>query len=176
MNDYGTMCGSKKETYVFISLFTWTFTVLQTSVEARPAREVVSCVFFFFIFFFFKVLFHRGCCQNKSIASNLGWTAAYSIKGRAVWFRGTPPPSASWLWGDPAPQSPCPLACLQMGLQLWGWAVRPWRINQKALLARVFSSMLCLCVYPNVLEDYLCWLGLWICRSGWVMLEWFGWF
>lgn len=138
--------------------------------------EMWFCVYFFsFFFFLLKVLFHRGCCQNKSIASNLGWTAAYSIKGRAVWFRGTPPPSASWLWGDPAPQSPCPLACLQMGLQQWGWAVRPWRINQKALLARVFSSILCLCVYPNALEDYLCWLGLWICRSGWVMLEWFGW-
>lgn len=34
--------------------------------------------------------------------------------------------------------------------------------------------MLCLCVYPNALEDYLCWLGLLICRSVWVMLEWFG--
>lgn len=153
MNDYGTMCGSKKkkrkETYVFISLFTWTFTVLQTSVKARPVREVALCAFFFK-----KMLFHRGCCQNISIAST--GTSAYSIKGRGVWFRG-PPPSASWLWGDPAPQSPCPLACLQMGLQQWGWAVRPWCINQKALLARVLSSMLCLCVYPNALEGYLCW-------------------
>lgn len=87
---------------------------------------------------------------------------------------GVLPPSASWLWGDPAPQSPCPLACLQMGQQWWGWAMCPWHINQKALLVRVSGSMLCLYVYPNALEDYLCCLGLLICRSGWVMLEGFG--
>lgn len=45
----------KKETYVFISLFTWTYTVLQTSVEARPVREVV--LVFFCFFFFFKDAF-----------------------------------------------------------------------------------------------------------------------
>lgn len=129
------------------------------------------------------MLFHRGCCQNKSIALKMGWTTAYSIKGR-VYGLGAPPP--------PQNSPPCQLA-LGVTLRpsapaLWpvfrwdhsdrggGRAVRPWRINQKALLVRVFSSMLCLCVYPNALEDYLCCVGLLRCRSGWVMLEWFGWF
>lgn len=153
MNDYGTMCGSKKKEkkrniciYLIVYMNFYSFTDL--SQGSASQRGGFVCIFFK------KMLFHRGCCQNISIAST--GTSAYSIKGRGVWFRG-PPPSASWLWGDPAPQSPCPLACLQMGLQQWGWAVRPWCINQKALLARVLSSMLCLCVYPNALEGYLCW-------------------
>lgn len=96
-----------------------------------------------------------------------------------MWFWGNPPDPALCqlaLWWPCAPfPPPCPLACLQMGTAAFegrGWAMRPWRINQKALLSRVFSSMLCLCVYPNALEDYLCWLGLsLICRSVWAMLE-----
>lgn len=132
-----------------------------TDLNRGSARRRGDFVYFVL---FLKMLFHRGCCQSKSIASNMGWTATYSIMGRGKWFRGSPF-SASWLWGDPAPRSPCPLACLLMGAQRWGWAVRPWRINQKALLDRVFS--------------YILWLGLPKCTrttsavrvpwcSGWV--------
>lgn len=147
MNDYGTMCGSKKKKrkkHMYLSHCLHELLQFYRPQSRLGQSEVVLC-----FFFFLKMLFHRGCCQNKSITSNMGWTAAYSIKRRGVWFRGTlppPPPSASWLWGDLAPQPSCPLACLQMGLQQRGWAVYPWHINQKALLVGVFSSMLCLCL------------------------------
>lgn len=170
MNDYGTMCGSKKK-HMYLSHCLHKLLQFYRPQWRLGQSERWFCVYFFWM------LFHRGCCQNKSIESNMGWTAAYSIRGRGVWFRATPLsplPIASWLWGDPEPQSPCPLACLQMWLQRWGCSVHPWCFNQKALLARVLSSMSCICVYPNALEDYLSCLGLWICRSGWVMLEWFG--
>lgn len=168
--------------YLIVYINFYSFTDLSRGSANQGGGFCVGCFIFYFLFFFKKkMLFHRGCCQNKSIALKMGWTTAYSMKGRVYGLGALPPQTplpASWLWGDPAPQCSCPLACLQMGPRRRGGgrAVRPWRINQKALLVRVFSSMLCLCVYPNALEDYLCCVGLLRCRSGWVMLEWFGWF
>lgn len=76
------------------------------------------CVYFKF---FLKMLFHRGCCHNKNIASNMGWTAAYSVNGRGAWFRGIPLPLLPAGFGVTLrPSPPCPLACLQMGPQKWG--------------------------------------------------------
>ncbi len=117
------------------------------------------------------MLFHRGCCQNKSIASNMGWTAAYSIKGRGVWFRGTlstPPPSASWLLGWPcAPVPPALWPVFRWDCGEGGWAVRPWRINQKALLVRVFSSMLCLCLPKCTWGLSADWVSWCVGAGGW---------
>lgn len=147
MNDYGTMCGSKKK-HMYLSHCLHKLLQFYRPQSRLGQSERWLCVWGFLFVCFLKMLFHRGCCQNRSIALNTRWTAAYSMKRRSVWFRDTSPssPSASWLWGDPAPQTPCPLACLQMGQQWWGCAVSPWRINQKTLFARVFSSMLSLCL------------------------------
>lgn len=176
MNDYGTMRGSKrkkKETYVFISLFTWTFTVLQTSVEARPVREVVLCVFFL------EDAFPQRLLPKQKLSVKHGVNCCIFNEGEGCVVKGhlptpTPPslPAGFGVTLRPGPLALWPVFRWDCGN--WGWAARPWRINQKALLVRVFSSMLCLCVYPNALEDYLSWWGLLMCRTGWVMLEWFG--
>lgn len=148
MNDYGTMCGSKKK-HMYLS-----HCLHKLLQFYRPQSRLGQlgrwlCVryhFFFSLFLLWKMLFHRGCCQNKSIALNMEWTTAYSIKGRVCGFRGTPHPSPPC---QLALGWPCAPILLPSGLSsdgttesvCGGWAVHPWRINQKALLVRVFSSM-----------------------------------
>lgn len=111
--------------HVFISLFTWTFTVLQTSVMARPVRGGFVCVLVCGFFFFFLNAFPQRWLPKQKHSVNMGReaTSTYSMKGWGVRFGGHPP-SASWLWGDPVPQSLCPLACVQMGRQQWGGGQR----------------------------------------------------
>lgn len=161
------MCGSKKKkTYVFISLFTWTFTVLQTSVKARPVKEVaLFCLFF-------KDAFPQRLLPKQKHSVNVGvcvWGGLLHIQLRGG-VCGGPPPSASWLWGDPATQSPCPLAHLQMGLQQWGWAVHPWCINQQALLARVFYSC-CVSVFTqmHLRTTFADWVSQYVGVGGWCL-------
>lgn len=168
MNDYGTIYGSQKEkkTYVFISLFTWTFTVLQTSVKARPVRRGSLC----FLFSFFFNAFPQRLLPKQKRSVNMGREAIsiYSTEGwGARFWGGPPPPPISLPAGFGVTLRPSRSA-------LWpvfrwdsssggGGVVCPWCINQKALLARVFSSVLFLFI-QNALEDDL---ADWVCGRGW---------
>lgn len=72
----------------------------------RPHLRLGQSERWLFMYFLFKDAFPQRLLPKQSIA--LVWagvTSTYSIKRRGVWFRG-PPPSASWLWGDPLPQHP----------------------------------------------------------------------
>lgn len=97
MNDYGTMCGSqKKHMYLSHCLQTCSFTDLSGSLASQR-----NCVFECIV---------RGCCQifkKRHFKHELSW-CIFMVR-EEVWF------NASWLWGDPVSQSPCPLACLVMG-------------------------------------------------------------
>ena len=111
---YWTVCGSEKDTYVFISLFTWTFTVLQTSMEAGPARvkDLWGCVFW-------EGFYHRGCCQNKSRASGPQRCCIF-IQGESGGGCGRIPPlpaGSRVTWDAPlvCPHALWPVVCLQMG-------------------------------------------------------------
>lgn len=132
----------KKETYVFISLFTWTFTVLQTSVKARPVREAALCIFNFFI-----ILLFLNDALSTEVAAKSHWSvemwdwwrlggwgvnSAYSLAGWGVYGLGGPTPAKTplllpagfgvTLW--PAPPALWPVfrwGCDTGGGRGWGW-------------------------------------------------------
>lgn len=128
-----------------------------------------------FVFFnCFYALPQRLLPKQKRSVETWGELLHIQFRGGCV-VKGHPsPPYQLALEWPCAPTPPALWPVFRWDLNMGRWAVRPWRINQKALLVKVFSSVLCLCVYPNALEDYLCCLGLLICRSGWVTLEWWG--
>lgn len=144
MNDYGTMCGSKKK-HMYLS-----HCLHKLLQFYRPQSRLGQLGRWFCVryHFFFSFFFCERCFSTEVAAKTKAWSELLHIQLRGgcvvLGALPTPPLPASWLWDDPAPQSSCPLACLQMGPQkvcLGGGAVHPWRINQKALLVRVFSSM-----------------------------------
>lgn len=140
----------KKETYVFISLFTWTFTVLQTSVKARPVREVALCIFSFYFFYFIlkDALSTEVAAKSpwivKTWAGEGGTNSTYSLEGWGVYGLGAHPLcqlALEWPCGPvPLPSGLSSDGTVTMGGGRGGCAVRPWCINQKALLSRALRS------------------------------------
>lgn len=129
--------------YLIVYINFYSFTDLSGG-SASQRGDFVCCCFFF-------NAFPQRLLPKQKHSQTWGELLHIQLGGGVCGLGVLPPlqPFASWLWGDPAPQSPCPLACLQMWLQRWGCAVHPWCFNQKALLVRVLSSMLCICVYPK---------------------------
>lgn len=134
------------------------------------------CVYFFCFFFVFLSAFPQRLLpkQKHSFKTRMNCCIFSEGEGYVCVVQGVPPPPKppphpflpAGFWVTLCPSPPALWPVFSWDSSDWGCAVRPWRINQKALLARVFSLMSCLCVCPTALEDYLCWLGCWICRSG----------
>lgn len=128
-----------------------------------------ACVYGFFCFNAFPR-------QKRSINMGREATSTYSTKGWGCKVLGAhPPPPLSLPAGFGVTLCPSPSALwpvVQMGRQHWGagggvQTACPWCINQKALLARVFSSTLSLFT-QNALEDYLLpwgWNGSVLCAG-----------
>lgn len=115
-----------KETYVFISLFT---NLQFYRPHWRLGQSEKLCFW----------IHLRGCCQifkKRHFKHELN--CCIFIGGEEVWF------NASWLWGDPMSQSPCPLAYLVMGCSGGG--------GQSVLDVLIKRHCCEPCVYPNALE------------------------
>lgn len=145
----------------------------------RPQSRLGQSETWFCVYFVLEDAFPQRLLPKQKLSVKHGVNCCIFNEGEGCVVKGhlptpTPPslPAGFGVTLRPGPLALWPVFRWDCGN--WGWAVRPWRINQKALLVRVFSSMLCLCVYPNALEDYLSWWGLLMCRTGWMMLEWFG--
>lgn len=81
---------------VYINLYSF------TDLSRGSARRGCVVIFFFFPHVcMILLLFHRECCQNKTLALNMGWTIAFSIRGRVCNL-------PAGFGGDPAPQSSLP--------------------------------------------------------------------